>query len=138
MVSSCDCDSVVGGGTIFGKLYQIYNFSIILKSNVLMICRRMHLGQISSEVYVTRVFVLRYITSPQAHNKLQRSTLQGLSQITPGPRTASKNGYFGHFRTVPVRLPSDSAGAGTIFRARTGAGVSKTLLPILPAFYSNR
>ena len=64
--------------------------------------------------------------------------LKGLSQITPGPRTASKNGYFGHFRTVPVRLPSDSAGAGTILRTRTGAGVSKTLPPILPAFYSNR
>ena len=64
--------------------------------------------------------------------------LKGLSQITPGPRTASKNGYFGHFRTVPVRLPSDSTGAWTILRTRTGAGVSKTLLPILPAFYSNR
>ena len=65
-------------------------------------------------------------------------TVKGLSQITPGPRTASKYGYFGHFRTVPVRVPSDSADAGTILRTRTGAGVSKTLLPILPAFYSNR
>ena len=67
-----------------------------------------------------------------------RRLFKGLSHITPGPRTASKNGYFSHFRTVPVRHPSDSTGAGTILRTRTGAVVSKTLLPILPAFYSNR
>ena len=29
---------------------------------------------------------------------LKETLLKGLSQITPGPRTASKNGYFGHFR----------------------------------------
>ena len=71
-------------------------------------------------------------------DRQQIPPVKGLSQITPGPRTASKNGYFGHFRTVPDRLASDSTGAGTILRTRTGAGVSKTLLPILPAFYSNR
>ena len=66
------------------------------------------------------------------------SPLKVLSQITTALRTASKNGYFGHFRAVPVRLPSDSTGSGTILRTRTGAGVSETLLSILPAFYSNR
>ena len=30
-----------------------------------------------------------------------------LSQIPRGPRTASKNGYFGHLRTVSDRLPSN-------------------------------
>ena len=64
--------------------------------------------------------------------------LKGLSQITPGPRRVSKNGYIGHFRTLPDRLPSDFTGAGTISTTRTGAGVSQTLLPILPPFYSNR
>ena len=29
-------------------------------------------------------------------------------------RTASKNGYFGHLRTVACRLPSDFSGAWTI------------------------
>ena len=66
------------------------------------------------------------------------NAVKGLSQITPGPRTASKNGYIDHFRTVPGRLPSDFTGAGTILTTRTGAGVPKTLLPIPPAFYSNR
>ena len=37
-----------------------------------------------------------------------------LSQITPGPRTTSKNGYSGYLRTVPDRLSSDFTGAGTI------------------------
>ena len=56
------------------------------------------------------------------------------------PRTASKNGYIGDFRTAPGRLPSDFKGAGTILTTHrpTGAGVSETLLPILLAFYSNR
>ena len=54
---------------------------------------------------MSTVFVLY---GPKGESKL------GLSQITPGPRTASKNGYFGYFRTVPGRLPSDSTGAGTI------------------------
>ena len=56
-----------------------------------------------------------------------------LSQIPPGPRTASKNGYFGHLRTVSDRLPSDFMRAGSIL---TTAGVSKSLLPILLAFSS--
>ena len=64
--------------------------------------------------------------------------LKWLSQFTPGPRTGSKNGYTGHFRTAPGRLPSDFKGAGKILTTRTSAGVSKTLLPLLPAFYSNR
>ena len=54
---------------------------------------------------MSTVFVLY---GPKGESKL------GLSQITPGPRTASKNGYFGYFRRVPGRLPSDSTGAGTI------------------------
>ena len=39
-------------------------------------------------------------------------SLKGLSQITPGPRTASKNGYIGHFRTAPGRLPPISRAPG--------------------------
>ena len=50
--------------------------------------------------------------------------VKGLSQITPGPRTASRNGYNGHFRTAHGRLPSDFTDAGTILTTRT--------------FYSNR
>ena len=69
---------------------------------------------------------------------LPHAHVKSLSQITPGPCTASKNEYFVHFRTVPGRLPSDFTGAGTILTTRTGAGVSKRLLPILPAFSSNR
>ena len=61
--------------------------------------------------------------------------IKGLSQIPPGPCTASKNGCIGHFRTAPGRLPSDFSGAGTILTTRTGSSVSKTLLPILPTFY---
>ena len=41
------------------------------------------------------VFILRDVT---------RFTVWGLSQITPGPRTASKNEYFGHFRPAPFRF----------------------------------
>ena len=99
------------------------------------------LSQINSGARtVSKIIWLKYqfLLTVRAPGAICESPFKGLSQITPGPRAASKNGYFGHFRTVPVRLPSDSAGAGTILRTRTGAGVSKTLLPILPAFYSNR
>ena len=85
-----------------------------------------------------KIYVVGNSESNVKNTLISGDLIEGLSQITPGPRTASKNGYFGRFRTVPVRLPSDSAGAGTILRTRTGAGVSKTLLPILAAFYSNR
>ena len=62
---------------------------------------------------------------------LKCKCVKELSQITPGPRASSKNGYIGHFRTVPGRLPFDFTGAGTILTNRTGAGVSKRLLQIL-------
>ena len=44
-----------------------------------------------------------------------------LSQIPPGPRTASKNGYFGHLGTVPDRLPSDFTvgSVGSVSASRT-------------------
>ena len=34
---------------------------------------------------------------------LPHAHVKSLSQVTPGPCTASKNEYFGHFRTVPGR-----------------------------------
>ena len=82
--------------------------------------------------------MVRQINNINEPDNSAMSSIKGLSQITPGPRTASKNGYIGHFRRAPGRLPSDFTGAGTIVTTRTGASVSKTLLPILPAFCSNR
>ena len=86
---------------------------------------------------ITYAYPLAHSVTAKPPLATVKRTLKGLSQITPGSRTASKYGYIGHFRTAPGRLPSDFTGAGTIL-TRTGAGVSKTLLPILPAFYSNR
>ena len=61
------------------------------------------------------------------------TNLKGLSQIIPGARNASKNGYFGHFQTEPSRPPYyDSNVTWTMSIRRKGAGVSKRLLPMLP------
>ena len=64
--------------------------------------------------------------------------LMPLSHIHSGARTASKNRHFGNFRPVSGRLPSSSYGRRDSFLSRTGAVVLSRLLPILPAFLSDR
>ena len=62
-----------------------------------------------------------------------------LSQIAPGPRTASKNGYFCHLRTYSARqAPFRFHRRQGNFNHHTDAGVSKSLLPIIRGFSSKR
>ena len=78
------------------------------------------------------------IILPLKQNIVQRDTVKGLTQIVPGARMLSKNGYFAHSRAKPDRPLSDFTGTRTISRNRADAGVSKRLLPILPPFPSDR
>ena len=72
-------------------------------------------------------------------NPCTRRSVKGLSQITPGPRTVSENGYFGHFRTMPGQVPFDFTGARTVITTHTGASVQRVCFQwILSAFSSNR
>ena len=61
--------------------------------------------------------------------------MKGLSQITPGPRTASKNGYFCHFRTVPKRLPSDFYGRRDNFNHPYGRRCVEEAAPNFPVVF---
>ena len=61
--------------------------------------------------------------------------IQPKSHIHSGARTASKNIYFGQFRTVPGRLPHGSHGHRDIFHKPYGRRGAELAAPDSPGVF---